>query len=75
MFDEVQGVVLGNFQVESDEGLKLRKVLQNFFAHASFPVVENFHFGHCQPNYGVPIGVNAKLTTSPPQLVVDSGVL
>jgi len=75
VFDEVQGVVLGNFQVESDEGLKLRKVLQNFFASASFPVVENFHFGHCQPNYGVPIGVNAKLTTSPPQLVVDSGVL
>ena len=75
VFDEVQGVVLGHFQVESDEDLKLRKVLQNFFASAPFPVVGNFHFGHCQPNYGVPIGVNAKLTTSPPQLVLDSGVM
>jgi muramoyltetrapeptide carboxypeptidase len=75
VFDEVQGVVLGNFQVEADEDLKLSKVLQNFFASAPFPVVENFYFGHCQPNYGVPLGVNAKLTTSPPQLVLDSGVM
>ncbi|WP_281657682.1 LD-carboxypeptidase [Halobacillus sp. Cin3] len=74
VFDEVQGVVLGNFHEESAEGLELRKVLQNFFVSASFPVVDNFHFGHCQPNYGVPIGVNAKLTTTPPQLFVDSGV-
>ncbi|UOQ44902.1 LD-carboxypeptidase [Halobacillus salinarum] len=75
VFDEVQGVVLGNFQVEPDENLRLRKVFQNFFAGASFPVVENFYFGHCQPNYGVPLGVKAKLSTSPPQLVIDSGVM
>ncbi|MGP4068467.1 S66 peptidase family protein [Halobacillus sp. B29] len=73
-FNEVQGVVLGNFQLEGEEYVKLRKVLQNFFAGASFPVVENFHFGHCQPNYGVPLGVKAELTTSPPQLVIDAGV-
>ncbi|UOR13638.1 S66 peptidase family protein [Halobacillus amylolyticus] len=75
VFDEVQGVVLGNFQVDSDEELKLRKVLKNFFASSPFPVVENFPFGHCQPNYGVPLGVNVKLTTSPPKLVIDSGVM
>ncbi|RWZ54485.1 LD-carboxypeptidase [Halobacillus fulvus] len=74
LFDEVQGVVLGNFQVDPEEDVEVRKVLRNFFAHAPFPVVENFNFGHCQPNYGVPLGVKAKLTTSPPQLVVDSGV-
>ncbi|MFQ3545748.1 LD-carboxypeptidase [Halobacillus rhizosphaerae] len=74
VFDEVQGVVLGNFQADPDEHFKIRKVLQNFFAHARFPVVENFLFGHCQPNYGVPLGVEATLTTSPPQLLIDSGV-
>ncbi|MFZ0369053.1 MAG: LD-carboxypeptidase [Halobacillus sp.] len=74
VFNDVQGVVLGDFQVEGEEFVRLRKVLQNFFAGASFPVVENFHIGHCQPNYGVPLGVKSKLTTSPPQLVIDSGV-
>ncbi|WLR46642.1 LD-carboxypeptidase [Halobacillus litoralis] len=74
VFDDVQGVVLGNFQVETEEESELKKVLHRFFAGSPFPVVEKFHFGHCQPNYGVPFGVNAKLTTSPPQLVVDSGV-
>ncbi|MGR9049809.1 S66 peptidase family protein [Halobacillus faecis] len=74
VFNDVQGVVLGNFQVETEEETELKKVLHRFFAGSPFPVVENFHFGHCQPNYGVPFGVNAKLTTSPPRLVVDSGV-
>jgi muramoyltetrapeptide carboxypeptidase len=74
VFDAVKGVVIGNFQVESDEYTEIMKVLQDFFAGASFPVVENFYIGHCQPNYGVPLGVNAKLTTSPPRLVIDSGV-
>ncbi|QDP39272.1 S66 peptidase family protein [Radiobacillus deserti] len=74
LFDTVKGVVIGNFQAEPDEHKKIKKVLQDFFTRVSFPVVENFHIGHCQPNYGVPLGVNAKLTTSPPRLEVDSGV-
>lgn len=75
VFDEVEGVVIGDLQAEPDEYAKIKIVLQDFFACAPFPVVENFHIGHCQPNYGVPLGVNAKLTTSPPQLVIDSGVM
>lgn len=75
VFDAVEGVVIGNFQAEPDEYVKIKKVLQDFFACAPFPVVENFHIGHCQPNYGVPLGVNAKLTTSPLRLVIDSGVI
>ncbi|WP_226036566.1 S66 peptidase family protein [Aquibacillus saliphilus] len=75
VFDAVKGVVIGNFQVEPDEYARLEKVLQDFFACASFPVVANFYIGHCQPNYGVPLGVNAKLTTSPPRLAIDSGVM
>lgn len=75
VFDEVEGVVIGDLQAEPDEYAKIKVVLQDFFASASFPVVENFHIGHCQPNYGVPLGTNAKLTTSPPRLVIDSGVM
>ncbi|MFD1019588.1 S66 peptidase family protein [Thalassobacillus hwangdonensis] len=74
LFDTVEGVVLGNFQADPEESVKIRKVLQDFFADVSFPVVENFQIGHCQPNYGVPLGVNAKLTTSPSRLEVASGV-
>ncbi|UOR13313.1 S66 peptidase family protein [Halobacillus amylolyticus] len=75
VFDAVEGVVIGNFQVEPDEYAKIKKVLQDFFVCAPFPVVENFHIGHCQPNFGVPLGVKAKLTASPPRLVIDSGVI
>ncbi|MHC8523290.1 hypothetical protein ACPJHQ_21725 [Rossellomorea sp. H39__3] len=74
VFDGVQGVVIGNFQVDPDEYSRIRRVLQDFFARDSFPVVENFSIGHCQPNYIVPLGVQAKLTTSPPTLLIESGV-
>ncbi|WGG44574.1 LD-carboxypeptidase [Rossellomorea sp. DA94] len=74
VFDSVAGVILGQFQSEPEEQKRIQKVLQDFFTGSSFPVVENFFIGHCQPNYGVPMGVNAKLTTSPPRLVIDSGV-
>ncbi|MGE6204381.1 S66 peptidase family protein [Guptibacillus hwajinpoensis] len=75
VFDGVKGVVLGSFQTELEEDVEIKKVLQNFFSSAPFPVVENFYFGHRQPHYGVPLGVNVKLTTSPPRLEIDSGVL
>ncbi|TYR74355.1 LD-carboxypeptidase [Rossellomorea vietnamensis] len=74
VFDTIKGVVVGHFQAEPDEYKNIKKVLQDFFARASFPVVENFQIGHCQPNYGVPLGVNARLTTSPSRLEVDAGV-
>ena len=74
VFDEVEGVIIGDLQAEPEEYAKIKKVLQDFFACVSFPVVENFYIGHCQPNYCVPLGVKAKLTTSPPRLVIDSGV-
>ncbi|MEW4307912.1 LD-carboxypeptidase [Rossellomorea marisflavi] len=74
VFNDVQGVVIGNLQVEPDEYSRIRRVLQDFFVGAPFPVVENFSIGHCQPNYSVPLGVQAKLTTSPPRLLIESGV-
>lgn len=75
IFDEVEGVIIGTFQEEPEEYSKIKKVLENFFSSAPFPVVENFYIGHCQPNYGIPLGVTAKLSTSPPRLVIDSGVV
>jgi len=74
LFDEVEGVVIGDLQADPDEYVEIKKVLEDFFTCSPFPVVENFHIGHCEPNYGVPLGVNAKLTTSPPRLVIDSSV-
>ena len=75
VFEAVKGVVIGNLQVEPDEYIRVKKVFKDFFAGASFPVVENFYIGHCEPNYAVPLGVNVKLTTSPPRLMIDSGVI
>lgn len=74
VFYDLKAVVIGNLQVEPDEYSRIRRVLQDFFVGAPFPVVENFSIGHCQPNYSVPLGVKAKLTTSPPTLLIESGV-
>lgn len=74
VFEGIQGVVLGHFQMEAEEYEKAQKVLQDFFRDAPYPVAGHFPFGHDQPNQGVPLGVEAKLTTSPPRLVVESGV-
>ncbi|RCW76786.1 S66 peptidase family protein [Saliterribacillus persicus] len=74
LFDNLEGLVIGTLQVEPDQYPKIKKVLQDLFAEAPFPVVENFPIGHCKPNYGVPLGVQAKLTTSPPRLMIESGV-
>lgn len=75
VFDQVEGVILGNFQVEQEEEARVSQVLEDFFASSPFPVVGNFPFGHCSPNCGIPLGVNAILSTSPPQLVIESGVV
>ncbi|MBD1222018.1 S66 peptidase family protein [Virgibacillus halodenitrificans] len=74
VLDEVKGVVIGELQADAEESKKIELVLEDFFACASYPVVRGFHIGHCQPNYGVPLGTNAKLTTAPPQLLIESGV-
>ncbi|WP_243601504.1 hypothetical protein [Virgibacillus halodenitrificans] len=74
VLDEVKGVVIGELQAVAEESKKIELVLEDFFACASYPVVRGFHIGHCQPNYGLPLGTNAKLTTAPPQLLIESGV-
>ncbi|GAA0602964.1 LD-carboxypeptidase [Virgibacillus siamensis] len=75
VFDEIEGVVIGYLQAEPGDYANVKGVLQDFFSCAPFPVVENFLIGHCKPNYGVPLGTNVKLTTSPPRLIIDSGVM
>ncbi|MBA2174150.1 LD-carboxypeptidase [Halobacillus locisalis] len=75
MFECVQGVVLGDFQADYKERVLIDKVLADFFSHCSFPVVSGYQIGHCQPNYGIPLGTQATLTTSPPRLRIESGVL
>ena len=75
VFESVEGVVIGNMDAGPEENKEIEKVLQEFFAGAPYPVVRNFRFGHCQPNYGVPLGVSAKLQTSPTQLVIEPGVV
>ncbi|WP_226577542.1 S66 peptidase family protein [Halobacillus litoralis] len=75
VFESVKGVILGHFQDDPEEYEKIKEVLKDFFSDAPYPVVENFYIGHCNPNYGVPLGVQAKLTTSPPQLIIESGVV
>ncbi|RWZ60530.1 LD-carboxypeptidase [Halobacillus fulvus] len=75
VFERVNGVILGDFKTEGEEKRKVEKLLEQFFADAPFPVVGGLPVGHCRPNYGIPLGVRARLSTSPPCLQVDSGVI
>lgn len=74
MFHNIQGVVLGDFNVGEEERSLVKKLLQAFFRDCPFPVIKGFQVGHCHPNYGVPLGVIARISTSPPCLRLQSGV-
>ncbi|MCA0969179.1 LD-carboxypeptidase [Halobacillus litoralis] len=74
VFDEVCGVVLGDFNVEEKELPVVKRVVREFFEGCSFPVVCGLPAGHCEPNYGIPLGTRAALTTAPACLRIDPGV-
>lgn len=61
-FEGVLGVMVGTFKdCGSDE--KVYRVIEEIFAHNRIPVLGGFDFGHKDPNFTIPIGVEAILDT------------
>ncbi|MCA0983366.1 LD-carboxypeptidase [Halobacillus yeomjeoni] len=73
-FENVCGVVIGDIKAGKGESEKIRELLYEFFCNAPFPVVRGLEIGHCQPNYGIPLGVQAHLDTDLISLMIEPGV-
>ncbi|KKK37349.1 peptidase S66 [Mesobacillus campisalis] len=71
------GIVLGDFHdctTEDKPSFELAEVLEHYLKVANRPAVHGLKAGHCSPNFGIPLGVNAILDTNRGQLQIDNGV-
>lgn len=63
----VAGLVLGQFQ-DCGAPAEINRVFMRTFGPSGIPVVAGFPIGHGEENATLPIGIEARLTTRPPQL-------
>jgi muramoyltetrapeptide carboxypeptidase len=66
-FDNVAGLVLGQFQ-DCGATAEIHDVFMRTFGPLGIPVVAGFPIGHGEENATLPIGIEARLTTRPPQM-------
>ncbi|WP_087973616.1 S66 peptidase family protein [Oceanobacillus rekensis] len=75
---EAAGFIIGDF-AEAESNLKLsltiEQVFQDYFTDFTGPVLSGFKIGHCIPNFSVPLGAIAKLSTKDKTLVIEPGVM
>ncbi len=76
--DDAAGIIIGDFsKAEREEGidtLTLTQVFNHYFANFNKPVVKGFKIGHCEPNFAIPLGVEAKLDADNRTLTILPGV-
>jgi muramoyltetrapeptide carboxypeptidase len=71
------GIVLGDFHdcfAEGAPSFDLKEVLEHYLKLANRPSLQGLKIGHCSPNFGIPLGVNAILDANRCQLQIESGV-
>ncbi|MDL4838864.1 S66 peptidase family protein [Aquibacillus rhizosphaerae] len=75
---DVSGVVVGDFgdtEVNKETNLlSLDEVLTHYLAAKDKPVIKGFKIGHCLPNFSIPFGVEAKLSSKDKTLHISPGV-
>ncbi|WP_174614918.1 S66 peptidase family protein [Virgibacillus ihumii] len=76
--ERAAGVIVGDFaKCDPPEGkpsLTLQQVFHEYFVDHSGPVVSGFKIGHCMPNFSLPFGVPATLSSAKKSLVIEPGV-
>lgn len=76
--DHLAGVLIGDFALSKSKSEKpsfrLDDVFQQYFSELSCPVMAGFQIGHCTPNFAVPFGVYATLSTYTKTLIIEPGV-
>lgn len=77
--DEAAGIVVGSFTNvkparKRKNTLYLEDVFEEYLTVLHKPVLSGFLIGHCSPNFSVPLGTHAKLSTEKKQLIIEPGV-
>lgn len=77
-FDEVAGIIIGDFSNAKPSkrkvSLTLDEVFDHYFGKLSIPIVKNVKIGHCQPHFAVPLGANAFLDADEKTITIQPGV-
>lgn len=73
-FERLRGIVFSEMTdcMDGDRRAVLR-YLRRYFRDASFPVLFGFPSGHGMENITLPIGVRARISSSPPRLILEEG--
>ncbi len=81
VFERIAGLILADFKdcerpPRGGLTMSLKRIFQDFFGNAPFPVALNFPFGHSKNKFTLPLGVRATLDSRKGSLVLEeSGVL
>lgn len=77
-FEQVKGIVIGEFTEihprEYEDSPSLEELFESYFKDLSIPVVSGFKIGHCEPNVGIPLGVDVLLDADNKDLAILPGV-
>ncbi len=77
-FEQVAGIVIGDFTNanprEYQDSPSLNELFASYFKDLNIPVVSGFKIGHCEPNVGIPLGVDAILDADHKDLALLPGV-
>lgn len=75
---EVAGIIIGDFALANPKNekpsLSMQQVFQHYLGALPCPVMSGFKIGHCTPNFSVPLGAKATLSTVQNSLTVNAGV-
>ncbi|MFC4024982.1 LD-carboxypeptidase [Oceanobacillus longus] len=74
---DAAGIVIGDFAESAtnlSSSLTMHQVFEDYFTDFNGPVLSGFKIGHCFPNFSVPLGANAKLSTEDRTFVIEPGV-
>lgn len=72
VFDKISGLIVGQFvkcfPKNPNRSFTLNDYLADVLSERNIPVLTNFAYGHINRRFTLPIGINAKITTSPPKI-------
>ena len=76
VFDQISGLILADFKdcerpPRANFTMSLKRIFQDYFAKAPFPVALNFPFGHSKNKFTLPLGVRATLDSKNKSLVLE----
>jgi muramoyltetrapeptide carboxypeptidase len=67
VFDQVAGVLIGDFSEsskEDDNTYSLEDFMQEYFTGMKVPVMSNVKCGHCYPTATIPLGLTCTIDTN-----------